>query len=61
MVWKVETDRGTRRFVTRNAREQAQHPLPGYIILTDATGNRYDIPNAASLDAESRRILEERL
>ena len=61
--WTVETDRGPAVFVTRHGhkREQAKEPLPGRFCLTDVEGNRYDVPNLAALDPQSRRLLEPHL
>jgi hypothetical protein len=55
--WTVETDRGLRRFTTKNLRENSQRPAPGRIILSDVDGNRYDIRNVDALNSESRDLL----
>lgn len=55
--WTMETDRGVRRFTTRNLRENVQRPAPGRIILNDVDGNRYDIRTVDGLSLESQRLL----
>ncbi len=59
--WTVETDRGRVTFMTRHIRDNVQQPLPRRLALTDVEGNRYDIPDTEALDAESKRLLDERL
>lgn len=59
--WTVETDRGRVTFMTRHIRDNVQQPLPRRLALTDVEGNRYDIPDTEALDAESQRLLDERL
>lgn len=59
--WTVQTDRGTRTFLTRNLREQIKEPMAPRLTLTDVEGNRYDIPDVAALDRASRRWLDARL
>ena len=55
--WTIETDRGQRRFTTRNLRENVQRPAPGRVILNDVDGNRYDIRNLDELSSESQELL----
>ncbi|MDX2034665.1 MAG: DUF1854 domain-containing protein [Blastocatellia bacterium] len=55
--WTVRTDRGERRFMTRNLREMVQRPSPGRIILTDVDGNRYDIRSVGDLSSTSQELL----
>ncbi|OPZ88255.1 MAG: hypothetical protein BWY76_00042 [bacterium ADurb.Bin429] len=59
--WRVETDRGPATFQVRHLSENLKQPLPGHLSLTDVEGNRYDIPDLAALDDDSRRRLEERM
>ncbi|MBM3239318.1 DUF1854 domain-containing protein [Candidatus Poribacteria bacterium] len=56
--WEVETDRGTKEFLSRNFRENIQQPSEKRLILTDVDGNRYDIPDFQSLDKKSQILLE---
>jgi len=55
--WEVETDRGARRFYTRDLRELASRPAPGRFILRDVEGNCYDVADIAALDAKSQARL----
>jgi len=61
VVWSVETDRGPTEFMTRHLREQVKEAMPTRLALVDVEGNRYDVPEIADLDAESRRLLETRI
>jgi len=56
----VETDRGRTRF-TLDSDEQIRKVGPDRVILTDARGVRYHIPDFKALDAASRRGLERHL
>ncbi len=55
--WTMETDRGLRRFTTRNLHENIQRPSPARIILNDVDGNRYDIRNIDDLNSASQELL----
>ncbi len=57
--WVVETNRGPATFLVRDPREKIKEPLPRHLTLTDAEGNRYDIPDVEALDATSRRLIAE--
>jgi hypothetical protein len=59
--WTVQTDRGKRTFLTRNLREQVKEPMASRLMLTDVEGNRFDIPDVAALDPDSRRWIEARV
>ncbi len=52
--WTVETNRGERKFSTRNLRDNVVNPSPGRYLLTDVDGNRYEVEDLAALDAPSR-------
>jgi hypothetical protein len=56
--WSVITDRGPRRFVIRNLRENIQEVEDGRRLVTDAEGNRFLLPHPGSLDPASRRLIE---
>jgi len=56
--WEVETDRGSKEFLSRNLRENIQQPSENRLILTDVDSNRYDIPDFQSLDKKSQNLLE---
>jgi len=55
--WKVETDRGSATFLTRNVREQVQQPVPDHFSIADVEGNRFDVPDLTALDPASRALL----
>jgi hypothetical protein len=55
--WQVETDRGPTRFVLESeddVRRIGEHQ----ILIVDAHGTRYHIPDINAVDAKSRRIVE---
>jgi len=56
----IETDRGATRF-TLDSDEQIRKVGPNRVILTDARGVRYHVPDIRKLDAASRRGLERHL
>ena len=54
---KVETDRGPTRFVLKSeddVRRIGDHE----ILILDAHGTRYHIPDPSAVDVKSRRIVE---
>jgi hypothetical protein len=55
--WHVETDRGTRDFVTQHLQENAQWLNDHHLLLIDVDGNRFEIRDTMALDALSRRLL----
>lgn len=57
--WHVETDRGSRDFVTQNLQENAQWLSPTHLMLIDVDGNRFEIVDSAKLDERSRRLVEQ--
>jgi hypothetical protein len=55
--WQVETDRGPTRFLLKSeddVRRIGDHE----ILILDAYGTRYHIPDLSALDVKSRRIVE---
>jgi hypothetical protein len=56
-VCDFETDRGVRQVTFRDARDNVVYLGESRILLTDAEGNRYDIPDIAALDQRSRALL----
>jgi hypothetical protein len=56
--WDVETDRGPRIFQLHSARRDLRIMAGGRILLHDADGNRYEIPNYQNLSPESRALIE---
>jgi hypothetical protein len=59
--WKIETDHGSKSFITRNLREEVVAPAPGRYLLKDIDGNRYDVPDVTRLDAAGQGLLLGRL
>jgi hypothetical protein len=55
--WEVKTDRGPTRFSLKND-EDVRRLGPNRILITDAHSLRYQVPDARTLDAASRRMLE---
>jgi hypothetical protein len=54
-----ETDRGVREVTLRDIRDNVIYLGASRILITDAEGNRYDIPSFDALDAASRAMLAE--
>jgi len=55
--WEVETDRGVTTFLLSS--DEDVYPLKGRrALITDSHGIRYLIDDLASMDANSRRLLE---
>jgi len=57
VTWEVETDRGDRRFVVRNLRDNAYSVGAGRIMLTDSEGNRYYFPDIVNLGRKAYEVL----
>lgn len=55
--WEVETDRGFRVFDVRD-REDVRLLQGRRVLLQDADGNRYEIPDIGELDERSRKLLD---
>lgn len=55
--WTVVTDRGRREFVTVSLQENAQWLKPGYLVIFDVDGNRFEIPDVDALDPVSKKLL----
>ncbi|MDE2999263.1 MAG: DUF1854 domain-containing protein [Gemmatimonadota bacterium] len=56
--WDVETDSGHRVFEVRSRRRDIRIMSGGRILLRDADGNRYEIPDYRRLDPVSRAFVE---
>ena len=54
-----DTDRGLREVTLRDVRDNVVYLGSARVIITDAEGNRYDIPDVAALDNRSRALLAE--
>ena len=55
--WDVETDRGATRF-TLESDEQIRRVGPHRLLIADAAGLRYQIPDTRNLDAASKNWLD---
>lgn len=56
--WSAQTDRGPRDFVTNNHSQNALWFGDNRLLLLDADGNRFEIPDISRLDARSRAFIE---
>ena len=56
--WEVETDRGPRTFEIRSNRRDIRHLGGGRVLIRDADGNRFEIPNYHILDPFSRDLVD---
>ena len=59
--WEVETDRGVRSFEISSMRSDVRQLGNGRILIRDADGNRYEIPDRHKLDAASRALVDAQL
>ena len=57
--WDVETDRGRRVFELHSSRRDIRVLPGGRVLLRDADGNVYEIPDMRRLDPASRAIVED--
>ena len=59
--WEVETDRGPRAFEIYSSHRNSDVRLlgGGRVIVQDADGNRYEIPDYRHLDPVSQALVEE--
>jgi hypothetical protein len=55
--WHVETDRGPTRFVLKSE-DDVRRIGDHQIVIVDAHGTRYHIPDINAVDTKSRRIVE---
>jgi len=56
--WQVQTDRGPTRFVLKSE-DDIRSLGPGKLLIVDAIGMRYLVPDFRKLDSYSRRVMEE--
>jgi hypothetical protein len=54
---ELETDRGPREVTFRDVRDNVVYSGASRVLITDAEGNRYDIPDVTALDRRSRVLL----
>lgn len=59
--WEVETDRGPRAFEIYSSRRDVRLLGGGRVLVQDADGNRYEIPDYRRLDPASQALVEEML
>ena len=59
--WSVRTDRGIREFVSENLQETALWYSNTHLMLFDADGNRFEVPDTEKLDPKSRELMERML
>lgn len=57
--WIVTTDKGERRFLTKGIHDNVAEVGMGRLMVTDADGNRYEIPDVEKLDARSLNLLNQ--
>ena len=57
--WIVATDKGERKFFTKGVHDNIAEVGRGKLMVTDADGNRYEIPNVEKLDAHSLSLLNQ--
>ena len=55
--WQVETDRGPTKFVLKSE-DDVRRIAEEEILILDAHGTRYHIPDLTAVDVKSRRIVE---
>ena len=56
--WEVATDRGPAHFVLKSE-DDIRSLAPGKLLIVDAIGQRYLVPDFRKLDSYSRRVMEE--
>jgi hypothetical protein len=57
--WHVETDRGPRDFVVQSLSESCAWLSDTHLLITDVDGCRFEIEDRSTLDASSKRYLEQ--
>ena len=56
--WDVETPRGRRDFVVKDAQSSITWLSPTRLLIVDVDGNRFQISDLQALDRRSQRLLE---
>jgi len=57
ILWDVETDRGTKRYVVRSLRDNLVELPDRRLLITDIEGNRFEVSDLRSLDSKSQEVL----
>ena len=57
-MWTAETDHGTLTFEVRNHISTVKPLYDGRVLITDASDNRYEIPDYRKMDPRSRKMIE---
>lgn len=57
--WIVTTDKGERRFMTKGVHDNIAEVGMERLMVTDADGNRYEIPDVEKLDVRSLNLLNQ--
>jgi len=60
-AWEVETDRGPRTVEIRSSRRDIRLLPDGQVLIRDADGNYFEIPDRNQLDPASRALLESQI
>ena len=55
--FSVETSHGSTLIEMRDLREGMVELSPGFILMTDKDGNRFEISSLENLDKRSRRLI----
>ena len=58
VTWEVETDRGPRRFLVRNLRDNSFPLGLNRLMVTDTDGNRYEFPDVRSVGPKAYAVLQ---
>jgi hypothetical protein len=57
-TWQVETDRGPTALVLKGEEDIRRLPHNGSLLITDAQGIQFILPDPGALDRRSKRLLE---
>ena len=58
VTWEVETDRGPRRFLVRNLRDNSFPLGTNRLMVTDTDGNRYEFPDVQAVGPKAYVVLQ---
>lgn len=57
VLWDVNTDRGQRRYVVRNIRDNSVSLSASRVLMTDVEGDRFEFPDIYAVGAPALEIL----